>query len=194
MTNGEKFKEVFGREANINECPIYCHTTDGDKCPYFKETCSVGYWWNAEYKEPVIRDNGVKDELNRVKDELEPTTKNNTVDFNKINELADFAIKATGQRDSYSQGMCNGIEYLRATLTDTKPKYIYSNDEQKESRKGHWIESDYGNMITQHRWYCSECGGMHNDPETGEWREVFDFKYDYCPLCGADMREVKNGL
>lgn len=55
--------------------------------------------------------------------------------------------------------------------------------------KGHWIESDYGNMITQHRWYCSECGGMHNDSESGEWREVFDFKYDYCPLCGAKMAE-----
>ena len=61
----------------------------------------------------------------------------------------------------------------------------------QEHRKGHWIESDYGNMITQHRWYCSECGGVHNDPESGEWREVFDFKYDYCPLCGADMREVE---
>lgn len=60
--------------------------------------------------------------------EQEPTTKNNTVDFNKINELADFAIEATGQRDSYSQGMCNGIEYLRATLTDTEPKYFDLND------------------------------------------------------------------
>jgi hypothetical protein len=57
--------------------------------------------------------------------------------------------------------------------------------------KGHWIESDYGNMITRHRWYCSECGGKHNDPGSGEWREVFDFKYDYCPLCGADMRGVE---
>jgi len=62
---------------------------------------------------------------------------------------------------------------------------------EQEHRKGHWVESDYGNMITQHRWYCSECGGMHNDSESGEWREVFDFKYDYCPLCGADMREVE---
>jgi hypothetical protein len=60
-----------------------------------------------------------------------------------------------------------------------------------QPKKGHWIESDYGNMITQHRWYCSECGGIHNDPESGKWREVFDFKYDYCPLCGADMREVE---
>ena len=23
--------------------------------------------------------------------------------------------------------------------------------------------------------------------ETGEWREVFDFRYAYCPLCGAKM-------
>lgn len=51
-----------------------------------------------------------------------------TVDFNKINEVADFAIKATGQHDSYSQGMCNGIEYLRATLTNTEPNFFDNND------------------------------------------------------------------
>lgn len=52
MTNKEKFAEVFGREANTNECPIYCHTTDGDKCPYYKNKCYSGKWWGAEYKDP----------------------------------------------------------------------------------------------------------------------------------------------
>lgn len=56
-----------------------------------------------------------------------------------------------------------------------------------ERKKGKWIESNYGNMISRHRWYCSECGGLHNDTETGEWREVFDFRYAYCPMCGAEM-------
>ena len=38
------------------------------------------------------------------------------------------------------------------------------------------------------KYKCSACKGKHIDPETGEWEEVFDFKYDYCPNCGAKMR------
>lgn len=88
-------------------------------------------------------------------------------------EILQGAIKKPNTKDGYlGQAIDMAIETL-----------------EQEPRKGHWIESDYGNMITQHRWYCSECGGMHNDPESGEWREVFDFKYDYCPLCGAKMAE-----
>lgn len=50
--------------------------------------------------------------------------------------------------------------------------------------RGKWIKAE-----TEGRFYCSICGGIHNDTESGEWREVFDFKYPYCPNCGADMRE-----
>lgn len=57
----------------------------------------------------------------------------------------------------------------------------------RNQKTGHWIESKYGNMLTQHRYYCSVCEGKHTDPETGEWQEVFDYKYAYCPLCGAKM-------
>ncbi len=64
----------------------------------------------------------------------------------------------------------------------------------KEPRKGHWIEmhDDWGiGIITDRRYKCSVCHGKHIDPETGEWHEVFDYKYPFCPLCGADMREVE---
>lgn len=50
-------------------------------------------------------------------------------------------------------------------------------------KKGHWIESE----SYPRKWYCSECGGIHHDTETDEWREVFDFRYAYCPLCGIEM-------
>lgn len=68
-------------------------------------------------------------------------------------------------------------------LPSVTPKY----------KKGKWIESNYENMNahTVRQWYCSECGGIHHDTETGEWREVFDFRYAYCPLCGAKMQEVE---
>ena len=51
-------------------------------------------------------------------------------------------------------------------------------------KKGEWIES----KERSGHWYCSICGGIHTDPETGKWREIFDYKYPFCPNCGADMR------
>ena len=56
-------------------------------------------------------------------------------------------------------------------------------------KKGQWIESNYG---SQRKWYCSKCGGIHHDTETGEWREVFDFRYAYCPNCGEEMETSEN--
>ena len=49
---------------------------------------------------------------------------------------------------------------------------------------GEWIESKERSK----HWYCSVCGGIHTDPETGKWRETFDYRYPFCPNCGADMR------
>ena len=51
--------------------------------------------------------------------------------------------------------------------------------------KAHWIKSE-----SKEGYYkCSKCLCEHNDPETGKWHEIFDFKYPLCPICGADMRE-----
>lgn len=58
-----------------------------------------------------------------------------------------------------------------------------------EQKSGKWIECENGNMITHHRWKCSECLGEHKDPETGKWHEVFDYKYPFCPNCGCRMVE-----
>lgn len=50
--------------------------------------------------------------------------------------------------------------------------------------KGKWIKGEQN----INNWYCSECKGIHNDPETGKWRETFSYRYAFCPLCGANMR------
>lgn len=70
----------------------------------------------------------------------------------------------------------------------------YLNDKHKTAldmaisalskNKGEWIESKERSK----HWYCSVCGGIHTDPETGKWRETFDYRYPFCPNCGADMR------
>lgn len=58
------------------------------------------------------------------------------------------------------------------------------DDVPSVKNKGEWIES----KERSGHWYCSVCGGVHTDPETGKWREIFDYKYPFCPNCGADMR------
>jgi len=48
---------------------------------------------------------------------------------------------------------------------------------------GKWIEAD----TYKNRYKCNVCLGKHTDPETGEWHEVFDYGYPFCPNCGAIM-------
>ena len=123
---------------------------------------------------------------------------NNTAFFGRsqedIDNAIDMAIEALKQEpceDCISrqaairlaeQGQIQGFMWQIQKLIGLPPV-------QPKQKTGHWIESEYGNMITTHRYYCSECGGKHTDPNTGEWREVFDYKYPYCPLCGAKMNE-----
>lgn len=51
-----------------------------------------------------------------------------------------------------------------------------------EEETGEWIECENG------MYKCSICNGKHVDPETGEWEELFDYKYPFCPNCGARLR------
>ena len=51
---------------------------------------------------------------------------------------------------------------------------------EPERKPGKWIE---GKKTTGYiKWNCSECGLLVRNPQK-PW-------YEYCPKCGADMREV----
>ena len=56
---------------------------------------------------------------------------------------------------------------------------------QPEPKTGHWITriDDKGQFIG---YKCSKCGGKKIGDE-GEWVELIDYKYQYCPNCGAKM-------
>ncbi len=54
-----------------------------------------------------------------------------------------------------------------------------------EQPHGTWIESKQ----KKGRWYCSEC--IHTDPTAGTWRELFDFRYPFCPNCGLPMKRTE---
>ena len=53
---------------------------------------------------------------------------------------------------------------------------------EEQRPKGKWLDA----KMPQH-YYCSVCGGMHHSARYGDWREIFEFKYPYCPLCGIEM-------
>lgn len=56
-----------------------------------------------------------------------------------------------------------------------------------ERKTGKWITriDDKGQFIG---YKCSKCGGKKIGDE-GEWVELIDYKYQYCPNCGAKMEE-----
>lgn len=51
-----------------------------------------------------------------------------------------------------------------------------------ERPHGEWVES----RERKGHFYCSECV---QEDAAGKWRELFDYKYNFCPNCGADMKE-----
>ena len=54
---------------------------------------------------------------------LNGVAKENNINKKEIIELIDFSIGATGHRDAYTTGMCNGMEYIKSVITDTEPNY-----------------------------------------------------------------------
>lgn len=56
-----------------------------------------------------------------------------------------------------------------------------------EQKIGEWVVNDY-NQIE-----CNRCGGLALTVETGclANRSAEQYKTDYCPHCGADMRRSK---
>lgn len=84
---------------------------------------------------------------------------------------------------------------IRAYLEDADPDCPTPFDEAldlaleeiEKIKDGVWVKLPYGDRISKFRYKCSVCQGKHVDPQTGEWHEVFDFQYPYCPNCGAKL-------
>ena len=71
-------------------------------------------------------------------------------------------------------------EKLEKALTDSKSFYNegYADAKRQYDRtKGHWIEQDPFQI-------CNQCGKGYN--------KDFHKGYNFCPKCGADMREADN--
>ena len=83
------------------------------------------------------------------------------------------AIKSIPDHEDAARANALGLaENAIMTLPPVQPK------------RGYWTESHehvyMGNVVKEWtNWYCSECDAPNDKPT------------DFCPNCGADMREVK---
>lgn len=205
MTNGEKLKEIFpNAEISIIK---YEHGRTKVAVDWKFEQIPSYYnlfyedWWNAEYKESTTRNcfgcKYSKDNHNAGTEECHlcmwenqytPDTKNNlAVDCIDRAEL----LKAMDTWDKFGNIPNRGLIPLRTSaLQGIYVTYVKYEDmvncvkgmfsATSQPRKGHWIEHPHeaGPNWEYSRYECSECHDWAEDDS------------DYCPYCGADMREV----
>ena len=86
-------------------------------------------------------------------------------DFVSVIELFEY-VEDHDLRDSRSGG-----------IIDTINAVLLLPSAQPERKTGRWEEYLKEGL----RWKCSECGSR------------FDFPFDFCPHCGADMRGDQDG-
>ena len=197
MTNGEKIKAMFSSV-------IVGFITESQVGIYFVKnqhsaTVFSLDWWNAEYIEPVIRDNGVKDELNRVKNELESTTKNDLavdcVSRKEVEKLVyRFLIKATDENIAFYEHFLDlpsvtppkiaqiaGIEYDENKLKELVNKAVLTVTPQ-EPRKGEWLRMSDLSEQEDDRYKCSRCGNVIHRKNK---MDLYTFD-SWCGRCGSD--------
>ncbi len=172
MTNGEKFKEVFGKDIKGSKAiepqmlALKSAQINGIDC--------MEEWLNAEYKEPSSSENPIQS-----------TTKNSlAVDCIDRQAAITFVCKNTKEmlKDTMPLEVKLSDDYLYENVAKImrNPKVLTSVIPIRP--KGHWIEerNDYGEIEC---WHCSNCYDDTGFITTCAW--------DYCPNCGADMSEVE---
>ena len=120
-------------------------------------------WWNAEYKEPTTKNDLGVDCISR----------------DSAIKALDYDIKCFEFKSGVSKHM-DDIAKLLNTIYETQVNNIKAlpSVTPQEPRKGHWVIKD------KMWWVCSACGCQTRMMK----------KYNvpnFCPACGADMREVE---
>ena len=88
------------------------------------------------------------------------------------------------------QDVCELIEKMMMSLSEDAYNKLYNGVDRLPSvkpirPKGHWI-TQWNVAHQKEYYYCSECREEFSyDSETG----IKMNNYDFCPNCGADMRE-----
>lgn len=138
MTNGERFKQIFSiTQVDEGELYAFAWLPNHDAAEFSID------WWNAEYNEPNsdIRFNRVKNELNRVKDELDPTTKHDlAVDCVSREKVWYMITNGKYPNEDYEQFIDRLVNEL-SELPSVTPQL--SSELEKNSKK---LEKDFGEL------------------------------------------------
>lgn len=169
MTNREKLKELFPYLNIVG-------TVFTDKRTEQVLAASVNFnWLDAEYKEPIIRDDALPP-----MPYAEPDNCGNYIAQNTMEQVTkdNFAVDCISRKAALSNEGLFEFRYYDDYLK--MRKYLENLPSVRpQPRKGHWIKTgDYYTGAYGGREYV-ECSCCHEDSlEEG----------DFCPNCGADMR------
>ena len=61
---------------------------------------------------------------------------------------------------------------------------------QPERKRGRWIYGEDNSGTGRDGWFCSECGHFEMWDYSADMKSAELNLPNYCPSCGADMREV----
>ena len=120
-------------------------------------------WWSAEYKEPTTKNNLGVDCIDRAQAQTE------------------IEMNASRYTLAHERGTRGDVEWSDNLIAIDDAVDIIRNLPSvtpQEPRKGHWVIKD------KMWWVCSACGCQTRMMK----------KYNvpnFCPACGADMREVE---
>ena len=176
MTNGEKFKEVF-KISQVDEDKLYAFVW----LPNYSEAEISIDWWNAEYKEPITKNDSGVDAISRAEvlkifDEWFATC--DIADKKDSPKLKIKALPSVTPQQKYediAKAFQFGLAFGFGKKYDEIDRVV---DEIKkiitpQPRKGHWIPT-YGNVK------CSVCGSVKDSRNVGRATH-------YCDFCGAKM-------
>jgi len=192
MTNGEMIQKVFNCEVcePIIEDDII-HVIFADK-----KDSAIGFdlsWWNLEYKEPTAE--------NDLSSELDKNSKKLEKDFGELDCISraqtqtKIEMNASRYTIAKERGGMGQVEWSDQLIKVSDAVDIIRHlppATPQGPRKGHWehgkeLSKEYRGRIlvdvTYADWHCSNCNYVIKGTVKPKW--------NYCPNCGADMREVE---
>jgi len=190
MTNGEKIKEIFPHyDIEIDEHKGYVRVFYED----FYTTYPLS-WWNAEYKEPTTKN------YSEVSSELDKNSKKLEKDFGELDCISraqtqtKIEMNASRYTIAKERGGMGQVEWSDQLIkvSDAVDIIRHLPPVTPIRPKGHWVHGkelskEYRGRIlvdvTYADWHCSNCNYVIKQSNKPKW--------NYCPNCGADMREIE---
>ena len=192
MTNGEKFKQIF-EISQVDDCDlsVYAWLPIHDAIEIPLE------WWNAEYQEPTSKNNlahNLCDSCTNIRCEFQSgIVRTKCAFYMPPQHLSGLEKNSKKLEKDFGESDCiSRADVIKILGKIEQMVWDGEGFDYEESRamidelpsvtpirlKGHWIDR-WDKVLLCEDKNCSICGYLAQT------------KYNYCPKCGADMREVE---